>query len=294
MTEQRSEGARVTLVECDTPFEVLSGTFVQQRFAPHTHDTYAIGTIERGASRVHFRGAMVTHGVGDVITIDPHEPHTGEPAGPDGWTYRMIYVPVALMPAHGDGTPRFARSAYHDPELAARLIETHLVLESPAPSAEKLAALRHFLRLLCERWASAAGDARGCRRTDALEGVRLHLESHHAQRVAIADVAELARMSTFHLIRQFRRAYGLPPYMFLEQVRISRAREMLQRGERISDIAYMTGFSDQSHFTRRFKRVVGVPPGQYAKCYAPRARPGGVSPRAIHAGAPPVRVGLAG
>ena len=56
----------------------------------------------------------------------------------------------------------------------------------------------------------------------------------------------------------------------------------------------MTGFSDQSHFTRRFKRVVGVPPGQYAKCYAPRARPGGVSPRAIHAGAPPVRVGLSG
>jgi AraC-like DNA-binding protein len=55
--------------------------------------------------------------------------------------------------------------------------------------------------------------------------------------------------------------------MYLELVRVNRAREMLRRGEPISRVAFDTGFSDQSHLTRRFKRVVGVPPGQYAKTY---------------------------
>ena len=79
-------------------------------------------------------------------------------------------------------------------------------------------------------------------------------------------------MSPFHLSRRFRARYGLPPYMYLELVRVNRAREMLRRGEPISRVAFDTGFSDQSHLTRRFKRVVGVPPGQYAKTYGWRVR----------------------
>ena len=55
--------------------------------------------------------------------------------------------------------------------------------------------------------------------------------------------------------------------MYLEMVRVERARALLRQGEPISRVAFDTGFSDQSHLTRRFKRVVGVPPGQYARTY---------------------------
>jgi AraC-like DNA-binding protein len=64
----------------------------------------------------------------------------------------------------------------------------------------------------------------------------------------------------------------VPPYRYLELVRVERARRLLQRGVRISEIAFTTGFSDQSHLTRQFKRVLGVTPGSYAQSYRMRAQ----------------------
>jgi AraC-like DNA-binding protein len=74
-------------------------------------------------------------------------------------------------------------------------------------------------------------------------------------------------MSAFHLVRQFRRYYGVPPYRYLELVRVERAKLLLRSGARISHVAFATGFSDQSHLTRHFKRVLGVTPGSYARSY---------------------------
>ncbi|HEX5830777.1 MAG TPA: helix-turn-helix domain-containing protein, partial [Gemmatimonadaceae bacterium] len=58
---------------------------------------------------------------------------------------------------------------------------------------------------------------------------------------------------------------GVPPYAYLALVRVRRARALIARGHPLSSVTYVTGFSDQSHLTRQFKRVVGVPPGRYAR-----------------------------
>ena len=97
--------------------------------------------------------------------------------------------------------------------------------------------------------------------------MRDYLEEHYAKPISLLELSAVSGVSPFHLSRRFRARYGLPPYMYLELVRVNRARELLRHGEPISRVAFDTGFSDQSHLTRRFKRVVGVPPGQYARTY---------------------------
>ena len=64
--------------------------------------------------------------------------------------------------------------------------------------------------------------------------------------------------------RAFRAAYGLPPHAYLTNLRVQRARELLDAGLRPAEVAAHVGFTDQAHLTRHFKRVVGVPPGAYA------------------------------
>ena len=76
-------------------------------------------------------------------------------------------------------------------------------------------------------------------------------------------LAQEVSCSPFHLSRRFRARYGLPPYMYLELVRVNRAREMLRRGEPISRVAFDTGFSDQSHLNRHFKRLFGFTPAKF-------------------------------
>ena len=263
------DSAHLTVVHSGTPFEILRGRYIRQRFAPHLHDTYAIGVIESGAAKCDFRGKEVVHAAGDLITIEPGEVHTGEPASAEGWSYRMLYVPRELMARawEGDALPRFPRTGTADWKLAREMAVVHALLEQRGDALHQESALIAVLRALCEHHALGAGPPE-CRASPAaLARVKEYLDVHFAQAVTLAELGAVAGVSLFHLIRQFRRHYGLPPYMYLEMLRVEQAKEMLQQGARVSDAAFATGFSDQSHLARHFKRVFGVPPGRYARSY---------------------------
>jgi AraC-like DNA-binding protein len=185
----------------------------------------------------------------------------------------MLYLPLELMAALGvPADVQFDAPSLPDPELARRILEVHALLEGQAERLRGQTALADVLDALCRRHGRHA-EVR--ERADvgraALGRVREYLEMHYAKPISLLELSTLGGVSPFHLSRRFRSRYGLPPYMYLELVRVNRARDLLRRGDPISRVAFDTGFSDQSHLTRRFKRVVGVPPGQYAKTYGVRS-----------------------
>jgi AraC-like DNA-binding protein len=270
--QREQESARITVVPWDTPFEILRGTYTRHRFAPHLHETFGLGAIESGASKIRYRGRTVSQRAGDVVVIPAREVHTGESDGPDGWSYRMLYLPVDLLAgitASDDLT--FEGPSIPDPDLARRIVELHGMLDAGTDRLRGQTALVNVIQLLVERHGRRGVEPRRAElRPVPLGQVRDYLEEHYAKPISLMELSALCGVSPFHLSRRFRARYGLPPYMYLELVRVNRAREMLRRGEPISRVAFDTGFSDQSHLTRRFKRVVGVPPGQYAKTYGLR------------------------
>jgi AraC-like DNA-binding protein len=94
---------------------------------------------------------------------------------------------------------------------------------------------------------------------------REFLLDHVAEDVTLDSLAEHARVDKFHLCRAFSRELGFPPYAFLTQARIARARMLLRRGIRASEVAQLVGFCDQSQMHRHFVRIVGCTPGAYAR-----------------------------
>ena len=97
----------------------------------------------------------------------------------------------------------------------------------------------------------------------AVRRVREYLVEAHAGNVSLEDLAKVANLSPYHLHRVFTREVGMPPHAFQTQVRISRSRVLLNEGKPLHAVAAETGFADQSHFTREFKRYVGLTPGAY-------------------------------
>lgn len=93
---------------------------------------------------------------------------------------------------------------------------------------------------------------------------RAFLLENLAEKVTLEALADHARTDKFHLCRAFSREVGVPPYTFLLQARIARARLLLQRGLRSADVAQLVGFCDQSQLHRHFRRIVGCTPGAYA------------------------------
>jgi AraC family transcriptional regulator len=98
-----------------------------------------------------------------------------------------------------------------------------------------------------------------------LRAVVEYVEEHLDAGPTLERMAAVAGLSAYHFARQFKAATGLPPHQYVIARRVERAKHLLQGGADLSlaQVAACTGFSDQSQFSRHFKRLVGVTPGQF-------------------------------
>jgi AraC family transcriptional regulator len=94
---------------------------------------------------------------------------------------------------------------------------------------------------------------------------RRTLEVIHSQldsRLTIDMLAREAGLSVAHFSRAFRETMGRAPHQYLLSMRLEKARRLLEAPDaNLSDVAHRTGFADQAHFTRLFKRSYGITPG---------------------------------
>jgi AraC-like DNA-binding protein len=88
-----------------------------------------------------------------------------------------------------------------------------------------------------------------------------YIESHLGEKISLEALAAIAGLSTHHFARTFHQSVGIPPHSYLLSRRLERAERMLREtGLPLSEIAAATGFSDQSHLARHFRRRTGMSP----------------------------------
>ena len=94
---------------------------------------------------------------------------------------------------------------------------------------------------------------------------RRYIDDHFAEGVSLSALAQHVALSPYYLIRAFCTEVGMPPYAYLESVRIQYTQRLIATDKSLAEIAVEVGFSSQSHMTRSFKKIIGVTPGQYAR-----------------------------
>jgi AraC-like DNA-binding protein len=253
---------------------LLAADYRRQDFAPHIHEDYALGVIERGGMAFRYRGQSLVAPAGSVNLVVPGEAHDGRGVDAAGWSYRMFYLePELLARAASElagrraGAPHFAAGVLHDPGLAARVRGLHCLLE--ADTAPRLALEARLLDLLTHWIARHAAQPPAVRDAGrefgAVARARALLDERCGEDLSLADLAAETGLSAWHLARAFTAGVGLPPHAYQVQARIRRARKRLAGPQGLAEIAADMGFADQSHFTRVFKRIVGVSPGAWRK-----------------------------
>ncbi len=102
-----------------------------------------------------------------------------------------------------------------------------------------------------------------------LASVAQYLEKHFADQITAEQLADMAGLSVTHFNRRFSATFRMSPNRFLMSIRIEKARYLLtMTTKEIIDIATETGFYDQSHFTRHFRKITGITPKAYRLQYA--------------------------
>ena len=94
---------------------------------------------------------------------------------------------------------------------------------------------------------------------------KLFIDSHYAENIDLDNIADEAYFSKFHFIRLFKSIYGKTPHLYLTQVRIDMAKQMLVKQTSVTEVCFSVGFDSVTSFAGLFKRLVGRTPSAFQR-----------------------------
>ncbi|EDX83819.1 AraC-like ligand binding domain protein [Synechococcus sp. PCC 7335] len=252
--------------------EMLRATYIDYSFSRHAHEGFGIAIVESGAMAFEYRGAIHTAPAGSIVITHPGEMHTGQAALATGWTYRTLLPAVdwfwqaasELRERQISSLPYFASPVIHDRLLNRQLVALHRVLEDSPSALERESRFLWGLSQLIRGYASDRPVVKAIgKEHQAVQVIRDYLSACYANNVSLGELSAQVGLKPLRLLRSFKAEVGLPPHAYLTQVRVYQAKRLLVAGRSIAETAVETGFVDQSHLHRHFKKIVGVTPGQY-------------------------------
>jgi AraC-like DNA-binding protein len=237
-------------------------------YAIEPRGEYVFGIVAEQPMRA--RRGRVRHMVrpGQLVAWDSSGAHSGESDQP--WSARLL-----IIEADDDMLTNvaFPTPVLSDPLLARDFARVHRLLAGPTTQLERDGELTTWLNTVVRRYSTA-------RTTTAAAGekeFRLacdYLAEHAEQPISLDELAAVAGTGKFRLVRLFRDRTGLPPHALQIAHRVRRARRLLEAGHTAAETAAWTGFTDQSHLHRHFRRSLGFTPGQYQRLMTATGLPG--------------------
>jgi len=245
---------------------------ITERLPPHTHPEYqlSVGLTSRNAYE-HRYGASDER-PGRLTVLPPSLRH--RPVAPPSHRVEarllLVYVPADRLrdmgrEMTGRDVPDFVRPVVLGTSAGFDLRALYRDLDRRTTLLEHEERLNSVLAALTATRHEPRSDLRGGRaQARAVARAREFLEAHALEEVRLERLASEAGASPFHLARSFTTHMGVPPHTYQLHLRVGRAKALLADGAAPAETAARTGFFDQSHLGRHFRRLVGVTPGDYA------------------------------
>lgn len=254
--------------------ELMRAWYEKHTFSRHYHDGYGIGAIEKGAMEFFYRGKKNVAPAGEVNTVSPGEVHDGHSATGGGWIYRMIYFDKSVMSKACelflDKTgiqPVIKKGVIDDKLFFASIYKNFSALtDDNAGLLEQEEGVADIFSYLLSSYTTIENfNLKIYKLGNRLKKVEQFIHENYDKNISLSELSEIANVGIFHFARSFKADTGLTPIEYLTQTRIDNAKKLIESGMNLADVALETGFADQSHLTRKFRRQTGFTPGQYIK-----------------------------
>lgn len=259
-----------------------SGAGAFQRLAPSPCAQLVIAHSSLQA-RVSGFAPLVANPIG-MLLLNPGECLTRVAVGGEGEVADVILLEPALASglcrltgmtrAQGERqlplfTQPWANLSAEDYVALRLLLRTQLA--APEHEARLVAWVQRVLLAARADWKKRAVPARATLglaergRFDLAQAAAAYLDANWRRNVSLAELGDIFGLTTFYLLRAFRRAIGLTPHQYTLQLRLRRSLRMIELGgARLVDTAVGLGFSSHGHFSTAFRTTFGMTPAEYA------------------------------
>jgi AraC-like DNA-binding protein len=238
------------------------------------HETFTVCTVERGAPvSYRCRGNRHERSPRVGMLLGPDDLHA-DASLPGHSVYRILRIdPHALARmAKGLGLPS-ANLTVKEREITSVIVNDlflglHRAIETDGESTRVASLVDRCVGEIVRRCKTRTLGER-----IEIRHAREHIRANLWEPTPLDGIARAAGKSKWHLSTLFRNHVGISPCKYAMHVRLARARAWLATGRSCSSIASDAGFCDQSHFSRWFRSVYGVAPGQYRETLLASSRP---------------------
>ncbi len=237
---------------------VTHGNNIFNSFPVHFHTRYSLGIVELGEREINYRGTRYKLKQNDIFILQPFEPHNCVSENNSGHSYKILSF-------NTNKTLYFPKLIIRNNSLFYLLKEFHILAEYEKNSLKLKLLFKDIMRQLEEKYSESKTDLYNDTYQEKINMTKQYIENKCHQELTLKEMADVACLSEYHFNRYFHRSYGLSPYAYYLVCKIKKAQKILMQEQSVIETAFKSGCFDQSHFTRLFKKHIGVKPGRYLK-----------------------------
>lgn len=241
---------------------------IMQKFPNHFHEYYVIGFVKEGHRLLTCKNKQYTINKNDLVLFNPYDNHTCEQTDSRALDWRSINIKKEIMlkiveEITGQAIlPIFNQTIVLQSDIVSTLSDLHkmimdknvdlikeetfyflieqLISEYTKTSQEKLIQISPEIQLACD-----------------------YMNDNYIDLITLNDLSIVSGFNKYILLRNFTKQLGITPYQYLSTIRVNKAKNLLEAGITPIEVATLTGFSDQSHFSKFFKNFIGLTPKSY-------------------------------
>lgn len=269
---------RTVCFDTELSIEAYNFKGIMQKFPNHFHDYYVIGFIENGKRYLSCKNKQYIIETGDLIVFNPGDIHTCEQIDDRTLDYRCINIKKDVMKkitfeiTGKEYLPNFMEFVLFRNELTSSLKELHLMIMDEEKNLKKDELFLFIMEQLIREYSNPVSEMTIQEASVEIKTVCDYLENNYMENITLNQLSNLTGLSKYYLLHSFTKQKGISPYNYLQTIRIGKAKKMLEQGVAPIDVAFKTGFTDQSHFTNFFKKLIGLTPKQYMNIFINRCR----------------------
>ena len=232
-------------------------------FPKHFHETFCISLIHQGTEQIDFENQSLFSEAGTISITNPFEIHSNPIIDINfPLKFDTIYIPNDLMKAVLEGKNIiFLNRKINSKKANFLFVELKNAIDAKNAITIEF-CLRQFAK--CLKSFSHENENEYCALNfDSFKEINTYVENHICSKFCLNELAEMANINKFGFVKKFKASTGMTPMNYILMKKIFSSKKLINSNSDLTDIAYQYNFTDLAHFSKTFKRFIGVSPKKY-------------------------------
>ncbi|WP_064967573.1 AraC family transcriptional regulator [Tenacibaculum ovolyticum] len=237
-------------------------------FPKHFHETFCFSLVEKGVNQIDFKNQSVFSEAGCISIVNPYEIHSNPIIDSDSHIkFETIYVPNELVKHVLKGRNiKFIAHKITNKKATQLFLKLKSALETKDDNIIEV-HLSEFINTLKFCSVEKEQEYLGLN-FDNFNQVNEYIENHIQEKLCLDELSKLANINKFGFSKKFKMTTGMTPMNYILMRKVFSSKKIIKSNSELTKIAYQYNFTDLAHFSKTFKRFIGVSPKKYKESIA--------------------------